>query len=736
MEARKHRNTHQGAFILFCLFGFLFSLLFARFVQLEWTGKADGQTLAVIAERQHQQTRTIKAKRGTIFDRNGAILAEDVPSYTVVAVLDPKMTTDPDHPHHVVDPKKTAEQLAPLLGMDVEAMERILTKKAKQVEFGAYGRNISFELKRKIEALHLPGIAFIRDTSRFYPNGMFASHVIGYAQKNAANETVGKMGVEKELDRYLREEDGYVSFAGDINGFRLPGGKERIVKPDNGANVYLTIDGKIQSFLEDAMNSVEKQYKPKKMIAIVADPKTGKILAMATRPSFDPNKRDITNFLNDAISYPYEPGSTMKVFTLAAAINEGVYNGNETYRSGSYKVGPNTIRDHNDVGWGTITFNEGVQRSSNVAFSILVKEKLGEDRFLQYLHRFHFDRKTGIDLPNEAVGQIRYRYPIERITTGFGQGTSVTPIQQIQAATAIANDGKMMKPYVIEKVVDPDSGKVVLDHGPTVVGEPITAETARKVRAILETVVTSEHGTGRPYQINGYRVAGKTGTAQIPSASGGYLTGRENYIFSFLGMAPTDDPKLLMYVAVQQPHLDVTETGAAPVSQIFTTVMKSSLQYLHIEPNGEKRMKAKTAKPQALDSWIGQPAASAAKQLKEKGYVPVVIGRGKYVEQQLPQGGDHVLLGERVVLKTDGAATMPDLRGFSLRDAMKVAHILGLRPSTKGTGYVVSQNIRPGAEVRKGDYLIVELAPPSQWEKEAAEKEKEAALRKEAEPHE
>ncbi|KDE48456.1 hypothetical protein DI43_04270 [Geobacillus sp. CAMR12739] len=221
----------------------------------------------------------------------------------------------------------------------------------------------------------------------------------------------------------------------------------------------------------------------------------------------------------------------MKVFTLAAAINEGVYNGNETYRSGSYKVGPNTIRDHNDVGWGTITFNEGVQRSSNVAFSILVKEKLGEDRFLQYLHRFHFDRKTGIDLPNEAVGQIRYRYPIERITTGFGQGTSVTPIQQIQAATAIANDGKMMKPYVIEKVVDPDSGKVVLDHGPTVVGEPITAETARKVRAILETVVTSEHGTGRPYQINGYRVAGKTGTAQIPSASGGYLTGRENYSF-------------------------------------------------------------------------------------------------------------------------------------------------------------------------------------------------------------
>jgi len=736
MEMKKHVNTHRGAGILFIVFSLLFLLLFGRFVQLQWTGKADGRVLAAKAEQQHKQTRTIEAQRGTIFDRNGAILAQDVPSYTVVAILDPKMTTDPDHPRHVVNPEKTAEKLAPLLGMDVEDMKRILTKKAKQVEFGSYGRNISFELKRKIEALDLPGIAFIRDTSRFYPNGTFASYVIGYAQKNEENETVGKLGVEKWLDRYLRETDGYVSFAGDVSGFRLPDAKERIVKPDNGANVYLTIDGKIQTFLEDAMNSVEKQYKPKKMIAIVADPKTGKILAMATRPSFDPNKRDITNFLNDAISYPYEPGSTMKVFTLAAAINEGVYNGKETFRSGSYKVGPNTIRDHNDVGWGTITFNEGVQRSSNVAFSILVKEKLGEDRFLQYLHRFHFDQKTGIDLPNEAVGQIRYRYPIERITTAFGQGTSVTPIQQIQAATAIANDGKMMKPYVIEKVVDPDSGKVVFDHEPTVAGEPITAETARQVRDILETVVSSEHGTGRPYQIDGYRVAGKTGTAQIPSAAGGYLTGRENYIFSFLGMAPADDPQLLMYVAVQQPRLDVTETGAAPVSQIFTTVMKSSLQYLHIEPAEEKRRGTKTAEQGALDSLIGQTAIAAAQQLKEKGYVPVVIGRGRDVEQQLPRGGEHVLPGERVVLKTDGAAAMPDLRGFSLRDAMKVANVLGLRPSTKGTGYVVSQSIRPGAEVRKGDYLIVELAPPRQWKEATEKKEKEANERKDDGPHE
>jgi penicillin-binding protein 2B len=736
MDMKKHKNTHKGAAIFFFIFSLLFFVLFARFIQLQVTGVADGQVLAVKAEEKYKQQRTLEAKRGTIFDRNGEVLAQDVPSYTVVAVLDPKMTTDPAHPRHVVDPHKTAQKLAPLLNMDVGKVEQILTKDAKQVEFGSHGRNISYELKQKIEALHLPGIGFIRDTKRFYPNGNFASYVIGYAQKNEKNETAGRMGLEKMLDKYLREKDGYVSFAGDINGFRLPNTKEKIVRPDNGANVYLTIDEKIQTFLEDAINEVEKQYKPKKIIAIVADPKTGKILAMATRPSFDPNERNITNYFNDAISYPYEPGSTMKIFTLAAAINEGVYNGNERYRSGSYEVGPNIIRDHNKVGWGTITFNEGVQRSSNVAFSILVKEKLGEDRFLQYLHRFHFDQKTGIDLPGEAAGQIHYRYPIERITTGFGQGTSVTPIQQIQAATAIANGGKMMKPYVVDRIVDPDTGKVIVKHEPEVVGQPITEDTANKVLDILETVVTSEHGTGRPYQIEGYRVAGKTGTAQIPSPNGGYLTGWENYIFSFLGMAPKENPRLLMYVAVQQPKLSYTETGAAPVSHIFTSVMKNSLQYLHIQPSADRKAAKEPATGVEIGTYAGFSTEEVVKELKEKGLVPVVIGKGRQIEKHVPQAGDRIIAGERVMLKTEGEAVMPDIRGWSLRDVMKAAELLGLRTSTKGNGYVVSQNIRPGATVKKGDYLIVELAEPRKWDKEVIQKQKEAAEKKSDGPQE
>ncbi|EMI11748.1 penicillin-binding protein [Anoxybacillus gonensis] len=704
---RKHKHTHRGAAIWFIFFSLLFFTLFGRFVYLQATGEVDGRVLANEAKNRYLKMQALEAKRGTIFDRHGEVIAEDIPSYTVAAVLDPNM------PQHVTDPEETARKLAPLLKMDVADVERILKKKAHQVEFGPNGRGISQTLKRKIEALQLPGITFIRDSKRFYPNGTFASYVVGYAQKDEEKEeVVGKMGIEKQFNEQLKEKDGEVYYKGDQQGFKLPHSDETIVPPKNGKDVYLTIDKKIQTFLEDAMNAVEKQYAPKKMIAIVADAKTGAILAMSTRPSFNPNKRNIENYLNDAIAYPYEPGSTMKIFTLAAAVNEGVFQANETYQSGSYQVGSHRIRDHNKVGWGKITFLEGVQRSSNVAFAKIVREKLGEDRFLQYLHRFHFNEPTGIELPGEKVGNILYRYPIEKVTTGFGQGTSVTPIQQIQAATAIANGGKMMKPYVVDRIVDPDSGKTVVKHEPTVVDTPISKETAEKVLDILETVVTSENGTGRPYQIEGYRVAGKTGTAQIPDPKGGYLTGHQNYIFSFLGMAPRENPRLIMYVAVQQPNISYTETGAAPVSMIFNPVMKNSLQYLNIQPTVQKKREKKD-KSIALPSYVGQSVEQAAQSLKKQGFNVTIIGKGTEVRAQFPKAGEHVVAPDRILLQTDGHAMMPDVTGWSLRDVMKLADLLQLKPSFIGSGYVFRQNIAPGAVVKQHDYIIVELAKPS-----------------------
>jgi penicillin-binding protein 2B len=723
------KNASRGAAILILIFATLFFVLTARFFYIQATGKAEGQTLAAIAQKKHTRQTLIEGKRGTIYDRKGQAIAHDAGAYTVVAILDPSQTKDPKKPMHVTNPEKTARKLAPLLDMSEETLEKLMSKKGRvQVELGPGGRDISNTLKNKIEDLKLPGITFIQDSKRFYPNGVFASHIIGYAQKNKVGKTVGKMGIEKSFNKELAETDGYVKYQSARNGLKLPDPKESIVPPKDGDDIYLTIDQKIQTFLEDSMNRVEKEYDPEKIIGIVANPKTGEILAMANRPSFDPNTRNIHNFVNDAIGSRFEPGSTMKIFTLAAAIEEGVYNGNEYYKSGAYKIADRQIRDHNKSGWGTITFNEGVQRSSNVAFAILANEKLGPDRLLQYLNRFGFNRRTGIDIPGEATSEIVYHWPVEKVTTAFGQGTSVTPIQQVQAATAIANKGKMMKPYVIKKVVDSTTKKVKVEKKPEVVGKPISPETAEKVLDILETVVTSPNGTGKPYAIEGYQVAGKTGTAQIPKPNGrGYLHGHGKNTFSFLGMAPKDDPSLIVYVAVSQPKLTAMETGAAPVSLIFNSVMKNSLQYLKIEPEEEKAPEAKKTKYGVnLDSYIGEPTESAVKNLKEKGFAPIVIGKGNKIEAQSPHVQERSMKGERVFLKTDGEPTIPDLTDWSYRDVIRLSEFLSLEPSAMGSGYVVkgSQNITPGATVKKGDYLIVKLQSPEEIIKSKQEEKK------------
>ncbi|PWW27475.1 penicillin-binding protein 2B [Cytobacillus oceanisediminis] len=736
---KKQPNINFGAAILFLIFSLLFFVLLFRFISIQITGEADGQVLAAKAQKKYEREKTIEARRGTIYDRNGEVIAEDTVSYKLVAILDESMK-----PGYVKDPDKTAKELSKAIDLEESEIYRILTKKTKdgetpfQVEFGKAGRDLPLKTKREIEDMKLPGITFITDSKRFYPNGVFASHLIGYVEKKKAEtnktDTVGMLGLEQSLNDILTGKDGKFSYESDIWGYLLPNGDERIKPAQNGKDVYLTIDKKIQTFLEDSMNKVDKEYKPKKMVAVVADAKTGDILAMGQRPSFHPKTKEgiEETWHNEVIENSYEPGSTMKIFTLAAAIEEGVFNPNEWFKSGSYKVTENSkaVRDHNQGrGWGPITYLEGVQRSSNVAFAKIVKEKLGYETYREYVTKFGFDDPTGIDLPNETGGNIVYEWPLEKVTTGFGQGSAITPIQQIQAATAIANDGKMMQPHVISKIVDSDKKEVVKETKPKVKANPISAETAKKTRDILETVVSSENGTGyKRYNIEGYEVAGKTGTAQIPDPNGGgYLTGHENFIFSFLGMAPKDDPELIIYVAVQQPDIDLNTNGAEPVSKIFTPVMKSSLQYLNIEPS--KKLKIKSEQTPEVE---GLTIEEAKAKLKKFGFEAIVLGKGNKVERQVPGNMYNLLEGERVILKTDGELTVPDMNGWSLRDVMKVAKLANLKLNTVGNGYVVKQNLKAGAALSEGDYLIVELEPPAQKynevEKEEGQDESEEVL--------
>lgn len=495
-----HTNKGAGYFMIFFLL--LFLLLLARFFYIQVTGTVDNHDLKKLAEQKHSKKGVLEANRGTIYDQNGHVLAQDANSYKMVAELKGAKPVE--------DKEDTAKKIAGVLGTGEDAILAALNKDRSQVEFGTLGRGLTKEKKEQIEALKLPGISFITENARVYPNGDFASYVIGHASPDENGIAVGQFGLEKSLDKYLGASNGEVAYTGDRKGVSLDGGKVNVKAPKNGDNVYLTLDQRIQSYLEDAMKEASKHYEPENLIGIVADPKTGKILAMSSKPGYDPNQGKMDYYYNDAIANAFEPGSTMKIFTLAAAINEGVYNGQDFYQSGTYQVGNRKIKDHNGgAGWGSITFDEGVERSSNVAFAILGDQKLGPDRFRKYIHNFGLDEKTNIDLPSEGSNTILFDQQIQQVTTAFGQGSTVTPIQLVQAATAIANDGKMMKPYTIDKIVDPITGKVQLEHKPKEVGKPVSKDTAAQVRQLLERVVTSPKGTGTAYKIDGYSVGGK-----------------------------------------------------------------------------------------------------------------------------------------------------------------------------------------------------------------------------------
>ncbi|PEL10661.1 penicillin-binding protein [Bacillus sp. AFS017336] len=716
MSKKKNKYTNYGIRWFFIGTLILFTLLVARLGYIQLSDTVEGKNLKVYADENYNTSQKIPAKRGTIYDSNGVPLAEEVTSYTVSAVLDPSASKNSRVKRHVVDKEKTARELSSILDIDESELLAKLGKPKYQVELGPGGRNISQSKKEQIEKLNLPGIVFTPSQQRYYPNGIFASHTLGYTNSNDNGDLIGEMGLEKSLNTELTETDGKRSFLRDRKGNILPYVNEKVTPPHNGDNIYLTIDTKIQSLLEDAMTSVEKKYDPEKIMAIVSDPKTGKIVAMSNRPSFNPNIHDITNYTNDPISYAFEAGSTMKIFTLGAAMNEGVYNGGEYFQSGRYKVpGGGTVHDVNRNGWGSITFDEGIQRSSNVGISILLNEKIGADRYLQYYKNFGFTKKTDINLPGESSGKLVYNYPLEKTTTAFGQGSTVTAVQIIQAASAIANNGKMMKPYIVDKIVNPDTKKVVADYKSQVVGHPITEETAKRERALLETVITAPHGTGHNYAIDGYTVAGKTGTAQVVDDHGKYLKGRGENLFSFIGMAPADDPKLVVYVAMLRPKLEATELGSDGVSEIFRTVTKGALEYMKVEPienaNVDKLVDKESVE---IPNMKGLTLDEAKSLATSTGLKPVLLGNGLEVTGQSIKSKTQVVRGTNIYLKTDGTNTMPSIIGWSKTDVDRLGKLFKLKITSNGSGFVTSQSIKQDSELRKNDFLSIELSKPNE----------------------
>jgi len=721
---KKKKQTNIMIFFYMLIFLVFFLMISGRYIYIQVTGETNDVMLTEWANELRETSLVLPAERGKIYDNNGMTLAYNRPTYRVYAIVDPEYTVNEEEPMHVIDPEETAEQLSSVLDIDKnKVIEKIKSGQKNsqfQVEFGKEGKDLSKEVMEEIAALDIPGINFTEDSMRYYPNGMFASHIIGFARSTEEEEVAGIAGMEKEKNKILSGTDGYVRYHRDKYNKKLLDANEVVKSPENGHDIYLTIDQKIQTLLEDVMSQVDEEYNPKRITAAVMNPKTGEILAMSNRPSYNPNSPDdVKNWYNDVISTPVEPGSTIKMFTWAAAMEAGVYNGEETFKSGKYVVNPKveTINDHNNGdGWGTIDYDEGFRRSSNVAASKLVWEKIGADSFLEYIKEFDFDKETNIDLPNEVAGKILYDWPSEKLRAAFGQGSTVTPIQQMKAATAIANGGEMMQPYIIQKVVDADAGDVLEENKPNVVGTPISETTSEQMIELLDAVVNEEDGTGKAYQLDNYSVIGKTGTAQIPNPDGpGYLSGAENNIFSFLGMAPKDDPKILMHVSVTQPELKDGKVGSDVVSFIFNNVMENSLHYLNIEPDKDDIIDP--VESNILPKIEGMKTKEAKKQLEKDKIDATFIGNGKKVIAANVKEGTEIFTSQKVIILTD-QPTVPNMKGWSERDVLSLADLLDIKIDVKGNGYVTKQSVDKGKKIKKDTTLEVQLNVPKNKEDE------------------
>lgn len=707
-KKRKNNNVPTGNLVIIASFLF-FALIIGRGAYLALSTNIDGINIKEFSSSRTTRTDTLTATRGKIYDVNGETLAENVYSYTLIAYLDPDRTTNENNPQHVVDKEGTAQALSTVIDMSYEEILALLNKEGVyQTEFGKAGKSLNEIQKDKILALGLPGIDFIETQTRYYPNGNFLSYAIGYAKTDSSGEITGEMGIEKQYDDILSGTDGYVTYQKDRNGYKISGTDEIRVEAEDGDNVYLTVDSNIQLFVEQAIAESAKQYAFDGVNIMVADAETGAILASASYPSFDPNTRnDIVSYLDSNVSIGTEPGSTMKIYTYMAAMEAGKYNGNDTYLSGIYTAQDGTqIGDHDRAGWGVITYDYGFAQSSNVAVANLVTKYIDRATLGNYFKKLGFGSKTGIELPNEASGKISFQYETEVINASFGQGILTTPIQNIKALTAITNDGVLLQPYIVDKIVDGSTGEVTYQGERTELGQVASSSTVTKMKQLMHDVV--DFGTGSIYAMEGYDLIAKTGTAQIASTDGsGYLTGEYDVIRGFAGIYPAENPKLIIYATMTRPQ----SKSARPLSMIIDQIIVNATQYYGIDTTVDDNEVVDPVVENLMPSFINQTINNATTTLTEMGVTPYVLGNGTKVVSQYPAEGTTITNKEKVFLVTNDDTTiaMPNITGWSLKEVKTFANLLKIPLTVTGNGYVTSQSIPEGTILNQDSMLTVTL---------------------------
>lgn len=704
-ENNPFKNRKSIAIFMYVLCFVLFCSLFFRFTWIMVRGEVNGEDLHLNVERLYTRNNVLQARRGSIFDRNGNPIASDATTYKMVAVLTDEWST-PNRPQHIEDPRTVSQVLSRHIAMGEEDIYNRLILDNKQVEFGNAGTNLTYETMSAIEneltEAELTGITFEESRSRLYPNGTFASHTIGLAQKNDEedNEVQGVLGIERQFDDLLSGENGWIRNQRDRFGYIIPDQEVEEVLPEDGEDITLTIDRRIQIFLESIVEEVNQEHNPEYITANLMNAKTGEILATSQRPTFNATTKEgiDQSWQNLLVEYTFEPGSTFKVMTLAASIQEGTFHPNDYYKSGQIQVGGGTVRDVRREGWGTISHLEGLARSSNVSFVHQVEE-MGHDTWKTYLDNYGFGTRTGIELPSEASGSNPYEWPLQKINTAFGQGIAVTPIQMLKAFSAVTNGGVMVDPHLVMNGEEGQADET---------SQVLTPETAEQTLHYLKETVYNENGTARGYDIDGFEIAAKTGTAQISDPdTGRYLTGAENHVFSVVGMAPADDPELIFYVTVQQPELNTITHGSQAVQKIFNPVMKRALEYYSAEDTSLDETELEQTK---MSSYIDENTQSAQSALEESQITHSIIGTGDRIVQQSPAVDSQIDESQRILLLTNGAMTLPDLTGWSRNDLLRLAELTGVNLSINGEGFVTEQSLTAGSFIETGTEIVVQLA--------------------------
>lgn len=619
--------------VLFCLI-ICFILVI---IKVFYTQVIDYKKLNYLANQLWNRNLPIMADRGKIYDRNGKVLADNITTTSLVLI-----------PNQIKNKEEVASSLASILNVSYDEMYKHVSKITSIERVHPEGRKLSYEIADKINNLHYDGVYLVKESTRYYPYDNLLSHTLGFV----GIDNQGLSGLELMYDNYLTGEAGAIKYISDAKGNKLAL-TESYEAPQDGVNMTLTINKDLQEVLERELDNAVIKYSPDQALGIAMDPNTGEILAIASRPDFSPS--EYQNYTVEEINrnlpvwMTYEPGSTFKIITLSAALEEKLIdlNNDHYYDSGSINVENARIKCWKAGGHGAQTYLQVVENSCNPGF-VSIGQKLGKEKLFEYIEKFGFGEKTGVDLNGEAKGilfKLENVGPVELATTAFGQGVSVTPIQQITAISAAINGGNLYKPYIVKSLNEPETNTVIKSFESEIKRKVISEDTSEKVRYALESVVTN--GTGRNAFIDGYRVGGKTGTAQKVQ-DGKYLIG--NYIVSFIGFMPANDPKIVVYIAIDNAK-GITQYGGTIAAPIARNVLLEAIDILNIEaPDGasEKNynyLDRKYATVPNVENMTLKEAISNLKSFKVE-----YTGSGDKVIYQSPEKNTRIYEGETVKL--------------------------------------------------------------------------------------